>query len=37
MGIAYADLLLMDDEDLAEANAALDIHIKQQRKLNKTK
>lgn len=37
MGITYADLLLMDDEDLAEANAALDIHIKQQRKNSKAK
>lgn len=32
MNISYSDLNLMDHEDLAEANAALDIHIKQQRK-----
>lgn len=37
MGITYSDLLIMDDEDLAEANAALDIHIKQQKELNKSK
>lgn len=37
MGITYADLLIMDDEDVAEANAALDIHIKQQKELNKSK
>ncbi|WP_341348597.1 hypothetical protein [Paenibacillus sp. FSL H3-0469] len=37
MGITYSDLLIMDDEDVAEANAALDIHIKQQRELNKSK
>ncbi|WP_156118714.1 hypothetical protein [Paenibacillus sp. FSL P4-0081] len=37
MGITYSDLLIMDDEDLAEANAALDIHIKQQKDLNKSK
>ncbi|OPA77514.1 hypothetical protein BVG16_13765 [Paenibacillus selenitireducens] len=32
MNITYADLMLMDDDDLAEANAALDIHIEQQQK-----
>ncbi|MEK4062200.1 MULTISPECIES: hypothetical protein [unclassified Paenibacillus] len=37
MGITYSDLLTMDDEDIAEANAALDIHIKQQKELNKSK
>lgn len=37
MGITYRDLLEMDDDDVAEANAALDIHIEQQRKLNKDK
>ncbi len=34
IGITYADLENMDDDDIAEANAALDIHQKQ---LNKTK
>ncbi|KAF6585178.1 MULTISPECIES: hypothetical protein [Paenibacillus] len=38
MGVTYSDLFLMDDDDLAEANAALDIHIKQQeRAANKPK
>ncbi|WP_379142368.1 hypothetical protein [Paenibacillus sp. sgz500992] len=37
MGITYSDLLIMDDDDVAEANAALDIHIKQQKELNKSK
>ncbi|MCG7318008.1 hypothetical protein [Brevibacillus laterosporus] len=32
MNIAYADLDRMDEDDIAEANAALDIHIKQQQK-----
>lgn len=30
MSITYQDLFLMDDDDLAEANAALDIYQKQQ-------
>jgi hypothetical protein len=37
MSITYSDLALMDDDDLAEANAALDIHIEQQRKQEKRK
>lgn len=37
MGITYQDLLLMDDEDIAEANAALDIHIEMEKKQNKKK
>lgn len=38
MNISYSDLDLMDDDDIAEANAALDIHIKQQRQeMNKSK
>lgn len=32
MNITYSDLQAMDEEDLAEANAALDIYIKQQNK-----
>lgn len=32
MNITYRDLDLMDDDDIMEANAALDIHIKQQKK-----
>ncbi|MEI4908487.1 hypothetical protein Q8G40_30860, partial [Klebsiella pneumoniae] len=38
MNISYSDLDLMDDDDIEEANAALDIHIKQQqREANKNK
>ncbi|MGN7359457.1 hypothetical protein ACTHPF_20550 [Paenibacillus sp. SAF-054] len=38
MNISYSDLFQMDDDDIAEANAALDIHIKQQkREMNKGK
>ncbi|MDR9857874.1 MULTISPECIES: hypothetical protein [unclassified Paenibacillus] len=38
MNISYSDLNQMDDDDIAEANAALDIHIKQQqREMNKAK
>lgn len=29
MNISYSDLYKMDEDDIAEANAALDIHIKQ--------
>ncbi|MED1784236.1 hypothetical protein P4V43_20655 [Brevibacillus fortis] len=32
MNITYSDLDKMDDEDIAEANAALDIHLEQQKK-----
>ncbi|TQR29390.1 hypothetical protein [Brevibacillus brevis] len=32
MNITYSDLDKMDDDDIAEANAALDIHLKQQKK-----
>lgn len=32
MNIAYSDLDKMDDDDIAEANAALDIHLEQQKK-----
>ncbi|WP_289142920.1 hypothetical protein [uncultured Brevibacillus sp.] len=34
--ISYSDLNSMDDDDIAEANAALDIHMEQQEK-NKNK
>ncbi|WP_340004422.1 hypothetical protein MHH52_21825 [Paenibacillus sp. FSL K6-0276] len=37
MGITYSDLLIMDDDDVAEANAALDIHIAELKKANKSK
>ncbi|WP_025692625.1 hypothetical protein [Paenibacillus zanthoxyli] len=37
MGITYRDLMEMDDDDIAEANAALDIHIEQMKKANKDK
>lgn len=36
MGITYSDLLIMDDEDIAEANAALDMHIESMKKANKS-
>ncbi|ETT45219.1 hypothetical protein C162_21823 [Paenibacillus sp. FSL R7-269] len=36
MGITYSDLDNMDQDDIAEANAALDIHIEQMNK-NKSK
>ncbi|MED2134911.1 hypothetical protein P4V56_29435 [Brevibacillus porteri] len=32
MNITYSDLDKMDEDDIAEANAALDIHLKQQKK-----
>lgn len=35
IGITYNDLDNMDQDDIAEANAALDIHIEQQNKRNK--
>jgi hypothetical protein len=36
MNITYADLLLMDEDDIREANAALDIHIQAlEKKMNK--
>lgn len=35
MNITYTELDSMDDDDIMEANAALDIHIEQQK--NKTK
>ncbi|WP_411503482.1 hypothetical protein [Brevibacillus centrosporus] len=35
MHISYSDLDKMDDDDIAEANAALDIHIKQQENAQK--
>ncbi len=31
MGITYQDLHIMDDDDIAEANAALDIHMEMMR------
>ncbi|UVI28166.1 hypothetical protein [Paenibacillus spongiae] len=37
MSITYSDLDLMDDDDIAEANAALDIYIDQQKKKEKQK
>ncbi|MEY9097076.1 hypothetical protein [Paenibacillus sp. RC84] len=30
--VTYRDLYFMDDDDIAEANAALDIHIENERK-----
>jgi hypothetical protein len=35
MNITYSDLDKMDEDDIAEANAALDIHIKQQENAQK--
>jgi hypothetical protein len=32
MNISYSDLFLMDDDDIAEANAALDLYMEQQDK-----
>lgn len=32
MNITYSDLDKMDEDDIAEANAALDIHLKRQKK-----
>lgn len=32
MNVTYSDLFLMDDDDIAEANAALDIYLKQQKR-----
>lgn len=37
MGITYADLMQMDDDDIAEANAALDIHIEMSKRATKNK
>ncbi|WP_269864824.1 hypothetical protein [Paenibacillus caseinilyticus] len=37
MNISYSDLNSMDWEDVAEANAALDIHLEQQTKAAKPK
>ncbi|WP_128102786.1 hypothetical protein [Paenibacillus sp. DCT19] len=37
MSITYSDLDKMDDDDLAEANAALDIHMEHMEKQNKKK
>ncbi|MBY9077280.1 hypothetical protein KIH86_03665 [Paenibacillus sp. HN-1] len=37
MGITYSDLDIMSDDDIAEANAALDIYIEQMKKENKDK
>lgn len=37
MNINYSDLDKMDEDDIAEANAALDIHIKQQKAAMKNK
>ncbi|MNC31787.1 hypothetical protein D3C75_801210 [compost metagenome] len=37
MGITYSDLDNMTADDIAEANAALDIHIEQIKKQNKDK
>lgn len=35
INISYSDLNSMDDDDIAEANAALDIHIEQQKENQK--
>ncbi|RPK29870.1 hypothetical protein EDO6_00494 [Paenibacillus xylanexedens] len=37
MSITYSDLNNMDEDDLLEANAALDIHIEQMNKQTKKK
>ncbi len=37
MNITYSELNEMDDDDLAEANAALDIHIRQMEQQSKKK
>jgi len=37
MNISYSELNEMDDDDLAEANAALDIHIRQIEQQSKKK
>ncbi|WP_143780974.1 hypothetical protein [Paenibacillus amylolyticus] len=37
MSITYSDLDNMEPDDVAEANAALDIHIEQQKKNEKRK
>lgn len=37
MSITYSDLDNMEPNDIAEANAALDIHIEQQKKNEKRK
>lgn len=34
MGITYSDLQNMDNDDIAEANAALDLHLKALKKKN---
>ncbi|PZD96399.1 hypothetical protein DNH61_07770 [Paenibacillus sambharensis] len=33
--VTYRDLLVMDQDDVMEANAALDLHIRQQEKKSK--
>ncbi|WP_223068481.1 hypothetical protein [Paenibacillus caui] len=35
IGISYSDLHQMDEDDVAEANAALDLYLKQQTKRHK--
>lgn len=35
MGITYSDLLIMDDDDVAEANAALDLQEEANKKNSK--
>ncbi|MHA6481060.1 hypothetical protein ACX1C1_03950 [Paenibacillus sp. strain BS8-2] len=35
MNITYSDIMQMDDDDLAEANAALDLYIEAQERKNK--
>ncbi|ETT58179.1 hypothetical protein MHI43_12085 [Paenibacillus sp. FSL H8-0457] len=37
MSITYSDLNLMDDDDILEANAALDLYMEQQKKMEKRK
>ena len=37
MNITYSELNEMDDDDLAEANAALDIHLKHMEQQSKKK
>ncbi|RAR39667.1 hypothetical protein [Paenibacillus sp. MDMC362] len=37
MSITYSDLDLMDDDDILEANAALDLYMEQQKKMEKRK
>ncbi|GKU78565.1 hypothetical protein L3i20_v229620 [Paenibacillus sp. L3-i20] len=37
MNITYSDLQMMDQNDLIEANAALDIYVQQQKQASRSK